>query len=140
MKDQAFDVVVKLRALQMAYTHIHHHVKGCSFFADHGAAATFYEAAAGDADAASERLIGLFGSEALNLDYFQKASELVKDLGQGKNNELWMAALVMEKDLIKSIEELCKELPRESDKQLYSGISDKAVSRTYLLKQRLKED
>lgn len=140
MKEKAFSIVVKLRALQLAYIHIHHQVKACSFFADHSAAAGFYDAVQEDADAASERFIGLYGSEALTLDYWLKAAEAVQDLPQDGNQDLWIAALIMEKDLISALEELCKELPRESDRQLYSGIGDKAIARTYQLKQRLKED
>lgn len=140
MQEQALEIVVKLRALQMAYVHVHHQAKGSSFYSDHGAAAGFYDAVEGDADAASERLIGLFGSEALKLTYWKDAADTVQELPQSGNKELWMAMLVMEKDLIKTLEDFCKALPRESDKQLYSGIGDKAIARTYQLKQRLKED
>jgi DNA-binding ferritin-like protein len=140
MKVKAYQIVVKLRALQMGYIHTHHQVVGCSFFSDHGAAANFYDAVQLDADAASERLIGLFGADVLSLNYWGEAADLVMVLPDKGNAELWSAMLAMEKELIVSLEDLCKDLPREADRQLYSGIADKAVARTYQLKQRLKGD
>lgn len=124
----------------MGYIHTHHQVVGCSFFSDHGAAANFYDAVQLDADAASERLIGLFGADVLSLNYWGEAADLVMVLPDKGNNELWSAMLAMERELILALEDLCKDLPREADRQLYSGIADKAVARTYQLKQRLKGD
>ena len=140
MKVKAYQIVVKLRALQMGYIHTHHQVVGCSFFSDHKAAAKFYDAAQSDADAASERLIGLFGADVLSLNYWGEAADLVMVLPDKGNAELWSAMLAMERELIVGLEDLCKDLPREADRQLYSGIADKAVARTYQLKQRLKGD
>lgn len=140
MKVKAYQIVVKLRALQMGYIHTHHQVVGCSFFSDHGAAANFYDAVQLDADAASERLIGLFGADVLSLNYWGEAADLVMVLPDKENDKLWSAMLAMERELIIALEDLCKDLPREADRQLYSGIADKAVARTYQLKQRLKGD
>ena len=139
MHEKALEVVVMLRALEMAYIHTHHHVQGSSFFGDHGAAGGFYEAVGADADAASERFIGLFGCEGLAPTYWAKAAEAVKELSLEDNRAMFMSCLLMEKTLIEITEELCAQLPREADKQLYSGIGDKAVARTYQLKQRCKE-
>jgi len=139
MKELCLEIVTYLRCLEMAYIHTHHQVKGPAFFADHEAAGNFYAAVGLDADAASERFIGLFGAEELKPSYWKEAAEYLQEIPQSGCQDLWMHVLKKEKHLIELVEELCSKLPRESDKQLYSGIGDKAIARTYLLKQRLKE-
>lgn len=60
-------LVAGLRALYLIHQHSHWKSHGMSFYGDHLMFQRIYESAAADADSLAERLIGLYGNDAMDL-------------------------------------------------------------------------
>lgn len=128
-----------LRAMQLYYHHVHHHLSGPSFFADHEHAAGSYAAVEGQFDSVVERIIGTHGCKSLELDaMLPRISKYLKGAPgvESSAEEFWKHALSMEKSLQKITEALCKSSD-EADKQLFSTIGDTSKARSYQLKRRI---
>lgn len=144
MQEQMLKLVAHLRAMQLYYHSAHHHAARVAFFADHSAFGSFYAELEEDFDSCAERVIGLFGQDALNLQMLMSLviqklqacpSSAAKD-----DSELFQYGLTFENELIALTDMLCK-LPEvsESNKQLISEFGNKAHDRVYKIKQRIKK-
>jgi DNA-binding ferritin-like protein len=130
-----------LRSMQLYYHHVHHHLEGPSFFADHEHAAESYAAVEGHFDSVVERTIGTHGSATLDLnDMLSRVAKYLKGAPgvEAAPLDFWKHALKMEQALQKMTEALCKGAD-EADKQLISTIGDTSKSRAYQLKRRIGE-
>lgn len=128
-----------LRAMQLYYHHVHHHLSGPAFFADHEHAAGSYGAVEGQFDSVVERIIGTHGCKTLELnDMLTRVSKYLKGAPdvEAASIDFWRHALKMEQALQKMTEALCKDAD-EADKQLISTIGDTSKSRSYQLKRRI---
>lgn len=131
-----------LRAMQLYYHHVHHHLSGPSFFADHAHAAGSYAAVEAQFDSVVERTIGTHGCKTLELDVMlPRVSKYLKGAPgvEAASVDFWRHALKMEQTLQRMTEAICKSSD-EADKQLFSTIGDASKSRTYQLKRRLGEE
>ena len=137
-------IAAHLRAMQIFYHSAYHHASRVGFFADHGAFGDFYGQLEGQFDDCAERIIGVLGQDALNLQHLMSLvmpklqacpSNQAKD-----NSELFMYGLQMENELFALVEGFCKAPDAtESDKQLISEFGNQARSRMYKIKQRIKK-
>lgn len=128
-----------LRSMQLYYHHVHHHLSGPSFFADHEHAADSYSAVEGQFDSVVERIIGTHGCDTLDLnEMLARVAKYLKGAPgvEASSIDFWRHALRMEESLQKMTEALCKSAD-EADKQLISTIGDVSKSRGYQLKRRI---
>ena len=142
-KKEFVDLAAHLRAMQLYYHSAHHHASRMSFFADHVAFGDFYSSVDEDYDGVVERGIGNYGAEYANLqdilDAMQKTVRSLPSSDAQHNGILFEVGLKLEEHLITLVEDICKKIDSESDKQLFSEIGNKSKKRQYLIKRRIVE-
>ena len=127
-----------LRAAQL-YTHAaHNELKGCTFFADHAFAGDTYDALETAYDSTVERAIGL-GEEMNLLELGVKAANLAKDLSLDSQKDIFEQLLENEESIRDEIERAKVDASYGTD-NLLAQLADDSESRTYKIKQRLKEE
>ena len=136
------DLLIQLRAMQLFYHNAHHLVARMPFFSDHEALKEFYEHLDGDYDDVAERLIGLTGSENLNLqliilgvqDKLQQIPPSFKE-----NSMYFEMGLKLEQELYGKVDFVIKSGITEGTKQLLGEILNQSEMRVYKIKQRIKK-
>jgi len=136
--------VATLRAIYLIEQHCHWTTKGTGFYGDHLLFQRLYESATENADAAAEKMIGLFGEKGLN---YESQCELIHKICSKYNSlkhKPLEQALSIEKDFLKLSEELFKEFEKMDVMSLglddlIMSISNKREESTYLLQQALTD-
>lgn len=130
-----------LRALQLYSHNAHNYVQGPSFFQDHEFLGELYPEYESDYDDMIERIIGLYGSDSLDLN-------IILDMAVSKlrsypikadlNSVYFEAILHCEKELCDHVEKLVKVSGvTQGSIQLITEIANKSEIRQYKLKQRI---
>lgn len=132
--------LVKLRVLNLFYHQAHNIAARVSFFGDHDALGDFYNQANSQYDTIAERIVGSFGSQALNLQMIMAmVCENLKTLPSeaSENKILFQAGLKTEEEL-QAIGEVIVKMPiPEGTRQLVGDVLDKSMSRMYKIKRRI---
>lgn len=131
-----------LRAMYLYAHNCHHLVKGGSFFTDHNFFKDTYSALQGDYDDVAERIVGLYGEEPLQLQrILGRASSIIADapsVGVESNKVYFQYQLGLEDKLCNIVYEILEKSVTAGTEQLITEICNKAESRKYFIKQRLK--
>jgi DNA-binding ferritin-like protein len=136
-----YDLIVYLRALQLATQHFHNLVKGPQFHEDHEFFSDVYTMLTEDYDAIIERIIGTQGESGLEImnliSNVNKAMQGCPSIG--KSNEEFYTYTKEKLYKIKGIlESQCKKPDiSEGTKQLLGGIADKYEVECYKIQRRL---
>lgn len=137
------EIVIILRCLQLFAHNAHNTVARVIFFQDHEFLNEVYTAAETDYDSVIERIIGLFGSESINLNEIQvmAVQKLNKLPTQVKENSTLMQIILeLEKELCMHIEQIVRQNGiTVGTEQMLGDIADKSEVRQYKLNQRIKK-
>jgi DNA-binding ferritin-like protein len=129
----------------IAIVHQSHHwlTKGSNFYGNHLLFDRIYKTAAEDSDLAAEKFIGLFGSDALNLEMQSKI--MGKLLEEYTGNDIIKVSIDIETRFLKFSESIYKEI--KNDDKMSLGLDDMLMSiasnregALYLLGQVVKPD
>lgn len=135
------ELMYLLRAMQLYAHSCHHLVKGNSFHADHAFFKAVYEEVEGNFDDVSERIIGLYTDEPLNLQSLISgvSAKLMDAPSTGVADNKVFYDHLMKMEL--SLQELCKQIVQVASpgtEQLVGDIANFSEARCYKIKQRLK--
>ena len=137
------DLAIHLRCLQLYAHNAHNTVARIVFMQDHEFLAEIYSAAEGNYDDVIERIIGLHGSEALDLKEVQIAAvqKLSTYPSQVKENSVFFQVILqMEKHTCELVEQLVRNnMVSVGTEQMIGDIADKSEIRQYKLQQRIKK-
>jgi DNA-binding ferritin-like protein len=134
------DIAILLKALNIYAHNAHQLASRIAFIPDHEFLAEIYEAADTNYDAVIERIIGLMGTEGLNLDEINMlAVKKSASVGLGADNAAKLTGcMALEKQICAAIGELVKSgAVSIGTEQLLGDICDKSEVRQYKLRQRL---
>ena len=119
-------LVASLKALSLIHQYNHWTTKGDSFYGDHLLFERVYDSALEDLDLAAEKVIGVFGVEAV--DYEMQTDLLNKVLSKYKklSDDPAQLSLTVEKEFIK----LCKDAYDcfEKEEKMTLGLDDMIMS------------
>lgn len=120
----------------------HHLVKGTPFHSDHAFFGDVYSDIEGDYDDVAERIIGLYGEEHLKLqDVVSGAMGKITDapsVGVSDNKVFYDYQYKLDERLKSLIKQIIATGVSPGVEQLIGEIANKAESRCYKVKQRLK--
>lgn len=116
--------VALIRAVYLVHQNHHWVTKGDSFYGDHLLFERIYKGAAEDADLAAEKMIGLFGTEVLDLHL--QAQMIGKTLEEFSSGDPVGTSLEIEKKFIAFSEKFYKLLKQEDKMTL--GLDDMLMS------------
>lgn len=137
------EIAILLRCLQLYSHNAHHLVARSVFFQDHEFLGSLYLVAEEDYDSVIERIIGLFGSDGLDLPNIQlMACQKMASLPSlVKENAAYMQVILqLEKELCVHIEELVRSgQTTVGTEQMLGDVADKSEIRQYKLKQRTQK-
>lgn len=141
MKDLLIKLAITLRTAQLC-SHFYHNIAGrVAFFADHDALSSFYNEYEDSYDNIAERLIGLYGVDALQLH--QIMSGVMEKLSKippsyKDNGEMFSLLLMFENEITTLSKAICySQEVTEGTKQLVGDIADKSEVRVYKIKRRI---
>ena len=132
--------------LYLMYQQFHWQVSGENFYSNHLLFERLYNEIAKNSDEIAEKIVGLFGKDAINiseqLSAFKAINDKSIDLDESTFRDYVEKALVVESDFQKYLTNLKNEL--ENDKKLTLGFDDMLMghvsdseNRCYLLKQSI---
>lgn len=136
------ELMILLRAMQMYTQNAHHLVKGMCFSQDHAFFGDTYEQLGNDFDDVSERIVGLYGEDPLNLQAIMKSvcDKLVDapTAGTTENKIFFQHQLLLEDKLCDLVKMIVGAGCSHGTEQLITEICNKSEIRKYKIKQRLK--
>ena len=136
------ELLYLLRAMYLYSHNAHHLVKGSLFFGDHGFFGDVYDDLQDDYDSVAERIIGLYGEEAVALQpLLLSVSEKLKDapsVGVPENKVFFEYQYKLDERLKDLIKQIIAAGVSPGVEQLIGEIANKAEMRCYKVKQRLK--
>lgn len=136
------ELLYLLRAMQLYSHNCHNLVKGTSFLSDHNLFGDIYSELEGDYDDVAERIVGVYGEESLQLqEMMVQISSKLQDapsVAVPDNRVFVEHQLKMENKLCDLISKIVQVGVSHGTEQLITEICNKAESRKYKLKQRLK--
>lgn len=138
------ELLIQLRAMNL-FAHSAHNLVGRSpFHSDHEFFSKVYEDLDEAYDAVAERIIGLFGENALELSgilaMVSAKLQGAPSVNVKENSVFYMKLLQMEQELCALVSKMISEGGvSPGTEQLIGDICDKSESRQYLIKQRLKK-
>ena len=135
-------IASQLRLMQLFYHNCHNLVGRQSFFSDHDAFSSFYTEMESEYDGVAERIVGLFGTHAL--DVKKQIQDIATRLQQlpcsdAKNNKVYFdKALVLEQELCAGLDAKIKD-PKttEGTRDMLASLASASEVRQYKLKQRV---
>jgi DNA-binding ferritin-like protein len=137
------ELAITLRCLQLYAHNAHNLVARIVFMQDHEMLGEIYTAAEGDYDSVIERIIGLYGSEQVNLVEIQHmACQKMATLPSvvKENSMYFQAILQLESDICTKVNELVRgQKVTVGTEQMIGDIADRSEVRQYKLKQRIKK-
>jgi DNA-binding ferritin-like protein len=137
-----YDLIIYLRALQLATQHFHNLCKGSTFHEDHAFFGDLYEKLESDYDSVIERIIGTEGESSLEIQ--QLISNVSKAMAGapsiGKSNlEFYIYSYDKLEKIKAKLSALCKQSgTSEGTKQLLGGIADEYEVICYKMQRRMK--
>ncbi len=132
--------VAFLRSLYLIHQNNHWISKGHNFYSNHILLQRLYESAQSNADKAAEKVVGLFGSEAISI--VDQASDIKKFMSRYTDKNPIVNSLNAERDFLKAAQKLydmlkeANELTLGLDDLILSICSDREEA-VYLLQQVL---
>ena len=136
------ELMYLLRAMQIYAHNAHHLVKGGLFFGDHSFFGDVYSDLEGDFDDVAERIIGLYGEEALALPAMMQAVHAklmdAPTVGTPDNKVFFQHQYKLDEILKELIKQIIAAGVSPGVEQLIGEIANKAEMRCYKVKQRLK--
>jgi len=129
-----------LRALYLIHQNNHWISKGHNFYSNHTMLQRLYESAQENADKAAEKVVGLYGSDSINI--LDQASDIKKFMSRYTDKNPLVNSLNAEKDFLKAAQKLydmlseADELTLGLDDLILSICSDREEA-VYLLQQAL---
>jgi DNA-binding ferritin-like protein len=136
------ELAVLLRKLQLFTHNAHNLIQGENFLPYHELLGELYPAYEADYDDVVERIIGLYGTESIDLLAIQmSAVQKLQEYPIGPSDALGMFKVILhcEKELQDYVNKLCKNPSvTEGSKQLIGEIANKSEMRSYKLKQIMK--
>lgn len=137
------ELAVLLRAMQLYAHHAHLLCARTVFQQDHAFFSEVYQAAESAFDGISERIIGLYGEDSLELSSFMShvntKLQNCPSIGVKENKAFYEYQLKFEQELCQLVESICKN-PKASQGviQTVSTLGEQSEIRQYKIKQRMK--
>lgn len=137
------ELAVLCRAMQLFAHSVHHLCARTPFHQDHAFFSDTYQAMDSAYDSVIERIIGLYGEDAVELNRIVAEVALklhdCPSTGVKENKEFYVQQLKFEQELCKLVETICKH-PNVSQGtiQVIADLGDKSEVRQYKIKQRIK--
>ena len=136
------ELLYLLRAMQIYSHNCHNLVKGPLFFGDHDFFGGTYKSLDTDYDSVAERIVGLYGEEPLQLQsILSRSASIIADapsIGVEDNKIYFQYQLGLEDKLCNIVYQILEKSVTAGTEQLITEICNKAESRKYFIKQRLK--
>lgn len=132
--------VATLRQMYLIHQYSHWTTRGDPFYGDHLLFERLYKSAAEDADAAAEKMIGLFGSDGVDYDAQTEFMDKLAKKYASLNGEPHQMSLKIELDFLEYSKTAYKALEEEGALSLglddmIMSIANKREESVYLLKQ-----
>lgn len=137
------ELAILLRKLQLFSHNAHNLVQGEDFLQFHALLGELYPAYEADYDDVIERIIGLYGTESVDLLSIQvNAVQKLQEYPINPSDAIGMFKVIehCEKEIQDYVGKLCKNPSvTEGTKQLIGDIANKSEMRSYKLKQIMKQ-
>lgn len=129
-----------LRALYLIHQNNHWVSKGHNFYSNHVLLQRLYESAQSNADKAAEKVVGLYGSDAISI--IEQASDIKKFMSRYTDKNPIVNSLNAERDFLKAADKLYKMLKEANEMtlgldNLLQDICSDREEAVYLLQQVL---
>lgn len=137
------ELAILLRAMQIYGHNTHNLVGRTPFFSDHEFFGSTYSELEGDYDSVVERIIGLYGEEAVGfptlMDSVAAYIKTCPSVGVKENSVFFQHQLGLEQKLCAKISEVIAAGTTPGTEQTLGTICEKSEIRQYKIKQRLKK-